>query len=77
MIVVITIIAVLVAVAFCMLGEKGRYRYHAVNPARRFCMDCGQRQEAYCWSIDRWDDAWWQAMGEIKNQACKCHKDTK
>lgn len=68
-------ILAVVAAGFWWARDRGSYTAGR-NSAARQCDDCGQLQHQYCDTMENWDNGYWIAMGEIKNPACKCHKDT-
>lgn len=71
------IIPMMLWLFLCWLcSEHSTYRKHSFNPYIRHCEKCGQAQSNFCWSMEDWNRAgWWEAMGEIENIDCPCHKD--
>jgi hypothetical protein len=53
-------------------GEQDwNFRYDSRNPARRWCCECGQRQELMCRSYDNLV-SWWEDVGKELNTNCQC-----
>jgi len=60
---------------FDFLRNLFLFRYDKYNPYRRYCKKCGQMQEQFCYNFkDFTGRGWWEDMGKIYNEKCKCHK---
>lgn len=49
------------------------FRYDSKNPYRRYCKKCGQQQDQFTYSFSH-RITWWEDIGEIHDEKCKCHK---
>lgn len=58
------------------LKELVIFKMDKYNPYRRYCKKCGQRQEMYSSSFAK-NYNWWEDMGQIFDEKCKCHKYSK
>lgn len=63
------IILVLAIIAF--IRNRMRWRYDSRNPARRWCRECGQRQEFYVMAYANGDvPVGWETMYPISTKPC-------
>lgn len=51
------------------------FKYDSQNPYRRSCKKCGAHQNAYCQSMQTWNNQWWEEVYPLGNNPdCGCHK---